>query len=73
MSVTVSKHRTIKAYTGSGGKAPRILNVCTRGWQLISYTLRPLYSRYKLNAMLCGPQRWCGCDGEEENLASAEI
>jgi hypothetical protein len=35
----------IKAYTGSRGIAPLILNLYTIWWWVVNFTLRPLYSR----------------------------
>jgi hypothetical protein len=57
---------------GSGGIAPRILNLGT-GWRwVVSFTLQPLYFRgkspwYLLDRRLAGPQSRSGHGDEEKN------
>jgi hypothetical protein len=51
----------MKAYWGSGGVAPRILNLGTRWRWVVSFTPRPLYTQgkspwYLLDRRLGGPQ-----------------
>jgi hypothetical protein len=62
----------MKAYWGSGGIAPRILDLGTRLRWVVSFTPQPLYSQgkipcYPLDRRLGGPQSRCGCGGEEKN------
>jgi hypothetical protein len=62
----------MKAYWRSGGIAPRILDLGTRWRCVISFTLRPLYTRgkspcYPLDKRLGGPQSRAGRGGEEKN------
>jgi hypothetical protein len=57
---------------GSGGIAPRILDLGTRWRWVASLTSRPLYPQgkspwYPLDKRLGGPQSRSGCDGEEKN------
>jgi hypothetical protein len=54
----------------SGGIAPRILNLVTRWWWVVIFTLRPLYpreksSRHPLVRWLYGPQGQSGHGGEK--------
>jgi hypothetical protein len=60
-----------KGVLGSGGIAPRILDLGTRWRWVVSFTPRPLYPRgnspaYPLDRRLGGPQSRCG-RGEEKN------
>jgi hypothetical protein len=62
----------MKAYLGSGGIAPTILELGTRWRWVISFTPRPLYPQgrspwYPLDRMLGGPQSRSGRGGEEKN------
>jgi hypothetical protein len=45
LSLFLTKHHAMKTYWGSEGIAPRILDLGTRGRWVVSFTLRPLYSR----------------------------
>jgi len=40
----LSEHHTMKAYWGSGGRAPHILDLGTRWRRVVSFTLRLLYT-----------------------------
>jgi hypothetical protein len=65
-------HHAVKTQWGSGGIAPRILNLVTRWRWVVSFTPRPLYPRGKsslfpLDRRLGGPQSQSGCCGEEKN------
>jgi len=63
---------------GSGGIAPRILDLGTRWRWVVSLTTRPLYTRnksprYPLDRKLCGPQSLSGRGDEKSPVtASAE-
>jgi hypothetical protein len=62
----------MKANWGSGGMAPRILDLGTRWRWVVSFKPRTFYSqgknpRYPLDRRLGGPQIWSGRDGEEKN------
>jgi hypothetical protein len=62
----------MKAYWGSGGIAPRILDFVTRRRGVVSFTPRPLYLQgkspcYPLNRRLIGLHNPSGRDGEEKN------
>jgi hypothetical protein len=62
----------MKAYWGSGGIDPHILNLGTRWRCLVSFTPRSLYPQgkspwYPLDRRLDGPQSRSGRGGEEEN------
>jgi hypothetical protein len=62
----------MKACWGSGGIAPRILNLGTRRRWVVSFTPRPLYPQgmspcYPLHTRLGRPQSWSGRGGEEKN------
>jgi hypothetical protein len=66
------KHHAMKAYWGSGGIAPHILDLGTRWRWVVSFTLRPLYPQgkrpsYPLDRRLGGPQSRSGRGGEEKN------
>jgi hypothetical protein len=72
-SLCLTKHHAMKAYCGSGGIAPRILDLGTRCRWVVSFTPRPLYLKgksrwYPLNRRLGGPQSRSGCSGEEKNF-----
>jgi hypothetical protein len=62
----------MKAYWGSGGIAPRIVDLGT-GWScVVSFAPRPFYPQrkspwYPLDRRLGGPQSRSGCGGEEKN------
>jgi hypothetical protein len=71
MFLYLTKHHTVKTYLGTGGIAPRILDLGTRRC-VVSFTSRPLYRRgksphYPLNRRLGGPQSRSGRGGEEKN------
>jgi hypothetical protein len=62
----------MKAYWGSGGIAPCILNLSTRWRSVVSFMPWPLYPQgkspwYPLYRRLGGPQNWSGHFGEEKN------
>jgi hypothetical protein len=66
------KHHAMVTYLGSGGIAPRILNLGIRWRRVVSFIPRPLYpqgkiSRYPLDRRLGGPQSRSGHGGEETN------
>jgi hypothetical protein len=72
LSLCLTKHHTMKTYWGSGGIAPRILDLGTRWMWVVSFTLRPLYPqgkglRYPLGGRLDGSQRCSGHGGEDQN------
>jgi len=51
----------VKAYLGSGGIAPSILDLSTRRWWAVSFMPRPIFPQgknpwYPLYRRLCGPQ-----------------
>jgi hypothetical protein len=61
----------MKAYWGSGGIAPRILDFGVR-WEVVSFIPRPLYPQgkspqYPLDMRLGGPQSRSGRGGEKKN------
>ena len=62
----------IKAYRGSTGVDPVILNFDTRWRSEVNFMPQPLYlrarTRYPLNTSLVGPHSWSGRFGEEKNL-----
>jgi hypothetical protein len=65
----------MKAYWGSGGIAPRILDLGTRLRRLVSFRSRPLYPygkspSYPLDRRLGGPQGRSGSGGEEKDSQS---
>jgi hypothetical protein len=67
----LTEHHAIKAYLGSGGMGPCILNLGTRWIWVVSFTPRPLYSQgksqwYPLHRRLGWPQSRPGRD-EEKN------
>jgi hypothetical protein len=62
----------MKAYWGSGGIAPRILDLGPRWSLVVSFTPRTLYPHgkspwYPLDRRLGGPQSRSGRGGEEKN------
>jgi hypothetical protein len=60
LSLCLAKCHARKTYPvlvwGSGGTAPRILNLGVRWRWVVSFTLRRLYPRYTLDSRLGGPQ-----------------
>jgi hypothetical protein len=73
VSVLLSKHLTMKAYRGSGGIAPGILDLVTRWRWVISFTSRLLYPQgkspwYPLDRRLGAPYRRSGRSGEEKHF-----
>jgi hypothetical protein len=72
LTLCLTKHHAMKTYWGSGGIAPRILDLGTRWRQMVSFTPRPLYPQgkspsYPLDRRLGGPQGRSGRGGEEKN------
>jgi hypothetical protein len=72
LSLCVTKHHATKMYWGSGGIAPRILDLGTRWRWMVGFTLRPLYTQgkslwYPLDRRLGGPQSCSGHGSEEKN------
>jgi hypothetical protein len=62
----------MKAYWGSAGKAPCILDLSNRWRRMVSFTPRSLYPQvnrpwYPLDRRLGGPQSRSGCGGENKN------
>jgi len=47
LSLCLTKHHAMKTYWGSGGIDSHILNFGTRWKWVVSFTLRPLYSRWR--------------------------
>jgi hypothetical protein len=71
-SLRSTKHNAMKTYWGSGGTAPRILDLGTRWRWVVSFTTRPLYPQgktpwYPFNRRLGGPRSRSGRGGEEKN------
>jgi hypothetical protein len=71
-SLCLTKHPSVKTYWGSGGIAPRILDLGTRWRWVVNFTPQPLYPqgkipppRYPLDRSLGGPQSRSGRSGEE--------
>jgi hypothetical protein len=69
---SLTQHHAIKAYWGSGGIAPHILDLRTRWRWVVSFMLRLLYPQgmgpwYPLHRRLGGPHCWPGHGGEEKN------
>jgi hypothetical protein len=70
LSLCLTKHNAMKTYWGSGGIALHVLNHGI-GWSLVvSFTLRPLYSRgnrprYRLDRRLGGLQNRYERGGDE--------
>jgi hypothetical protein len=67
----VPKYHALKTYWGSGGIAPRILDLGIRWKWVVSFTPRPLYPRSKsprhpLDLRLGGPPSRSGRGGEEK-------
>jgi hypothetical protein len=72
LSLCLTKHHAMKMYWGSGGIAPRTIDLGTRWRWVVSFTPRPFYPQgkspwYVLDRRLCGPQNRSGCSGEEKN------
>jgi hypothetical protein len=72
LSRASTEHHAMKAYWGSWGIAPRILDLGTRLRSMVSFTPRSLYPRWKslwypLDRRLGGPQSRSGRGGEEKN------
>jgi hypothetical protein len=72
LSLCLTKHHTLKAYWGSGGIAPRILDLGTRWRWVASFTPWPLYPQgkspwYPLDRRLGGPQSHFGRGSSQEN------
>jgi hypothetical protein len=72
LSLCFTKHHSMKTCWGSGGIAPRILDLGTRWRCVVSFTLRPLFpqgksSWYPLDRRLGGPQSRSVCCSEEKN------
>jgi hypothetical protein len=70
-----TEHHAMKAYWGSGGISPRILDLGSRWTPVVSFTPRPLYPQgktapYPLDRRLGGPQSRSG-HGEEEKIPSS--
>jgi hypothetical protein len=57
----------MKAYWGSEGIAPHILDLGTRWRWVVSFMPWPLYPQYPLDRRLGGLQNHSGHDGEEKN------
>jgi len=71
LSVCFIKYHAIKMYLGSGGIAPRILNLDTRWNWVVTFTPRPFYlrgkrPRYPVDRRLSELQSRSGRDGEEK-------
>jgi hypothetical protein len=67
----LTEHHALKAYWGSGGIAPCILDLRTRWKWVVSFTPQLLYPqgkcpRYPLDRRLGGPQSQSGCGGKEK-------
>jgi hypothetical protein len=72
LSLCLTKHHAMKSYWGSGGIAPRILDLGTRWRRVVSFTPWPLYPQGNshwdpLDRRLGGPQSRSGHGGEEKN------
>jgi hypothetical protein len=72
LSLCLTKHHAMKTHWGSGGVAPRILDLGTRWRWVVSFTPRPLYPQgnspsYPLERKLDGSQSRSGRGGEEKN------
>jgi hypothetical protein len=72
LSLCLTKHHAMKTYWGSGGIAPRSLDLGTRWRWVISFTPQPLYPQgkspwYPLDRRLGGPQSRSGQGGKEKN------
>jgi hypothetical protein len=73
--VLLTEHHAMKAYYGSEGIAPRILDLGTWWRWMVSSMPRPLYPQgkspwYPLDRRLGGPQSLSGRGGEEKNSQS---
>jgi hypothetical protein len=72
LSLCLTKYHAMKTYWGSGGIAPRILDLGTRWRWMVSFTPRPLYPQgknpwYTLNRRLGEPQNRSWYGGEKKN------
>jgi hypothetical protein len=72
LSLCLTKHHAMKAYSGSGGTAPHILDLGTRWRWVVSFMPWLLYSQgkcpwYPLDRRLGGPQSHSGHSGREKN------
>jgi hypothetical protein len=72
LSLCWTKHHAMKAFRGSGGIAPCIIDHGTRWRWVVGFTPRPLYPHgkspwYPLDRRLGGPQSRSGRGGEEKN------
>jgi hypothetical protein len=72
LSLCLTKHHAIRTYWGSGGIAPRILDLGTRWRWVVSFTPQSLYPQgkstwYPLDRRMGGPQSHSGRGGEEVN------
>jgi hypothetical protein len=61
----------MKAFRGYRDITSLILKLVTRVWNVVNFTLRPLYPReklrYPLNRRLVGPKSRCGrCQGKRK-------
>jgi hypothetical protein len=70
--VFLTEHHVMKAYWGSGGIAPCILDLVPTWMWVVSFTPRPLYRQgkspcYKWDKSLDGPQSRSGRGDEEKN------
>jgi hypothetical protein len=68
----LTEHHAMKAYWGSGIKAPCILDLGTRWRCVVIFMPQPLYPQgkspwYTLDRRLDGPQSQSGHGGEEKN------
>jgi hypothetical protein len=72
LSLCLTKHHAMKAYWGSAGIAPRILDLGSRWRWVVNFTPLPLYPQgkspwYPLDRRLGGPQSRSERGGEEKN------
>jgi hypothetical protein len=68
----LTEHHAIKAYWGSGGISPRILDLGTRWRWVVRFMPWPLYPQgknpwYPMNMRLGGLQSWSGHGGEKNS------
>jgi hypothetical protein len=71
LSLCLTKYYNHEGVLGSGGTAPRILDLGTKWRWVVSFTPRPLYPQgknpwYPLDRRLGGPQNRSGRGGEEK-------
>jgi hypothetical protein len=62
----------MKAYCGSGGIAPHIIDLSTKWWWVVWFMPQLIYPQrkspcYPLHRKLGGTQSWSGCGGEGKN------